>query len=84
MRIYSSESFWSIAQLWYTCFGFIILAMLGNAIQHGFGELLDIVSRMSSVAESLLCFFCSEQPASCDLATSEIPYGIFLQLNDPT
>jgi hypothetical protein len=46
MRLYSSESFWSIAQLWYLCFGLVISAMLVNAVQHGFDELRDIVSRM--------------------------------------
>jgi hypothetical protein len=49
MRNSSSESFWAIAQLWYTLFGLVLLAMLGNAVQHGFGELRNIVSRMNPV-----------------------------------
>jgi hypothetical protein len=50
MRLYSSESFWAIARLWYGFFGLIVLAMLGNALQHGFDELRDVVSRMNPLA----------------------------------
>lgn len=49
MRIYSSKGFWAIARVWYTCFGLIVLAMLVNAWQHGFDELLDLLSRVRPV-----------------------------------
>jgi len=49
MRIYSSEGLWAIARLWYTVFGLITLAMLGNAWQHGFDQLLEVLSRMRPV-----------------------------------
>jgi hypothetical protein len=45
MRIYSSESFWAIAQFWYLCAGLTILAILGNVIQHGFRELEGVMTR---------------------------------------
>jgi hypothetical protein len=54
MRLYSSESFWSIAQLWYMISGLVALSLLGNGLQHGFGELRDIVSRMTPVSWLIL------------------------------
>ncbi len=45
MRIYLSQCLWAIARLWYTLFGLITLAILGN----GFDELRDLLSRMRPV-----------------------------------
>jgi hypothetical protein len=45
----ASVSLMAIAQLWYTLFGLVVFAMLGNALQFGFDELRDIISQMRPV-----------------------------------
>ncbi len=49
MRVYLSQCLWAIARLWYTLFGLITLAILGNPLLYGFDELRDVLTRMRPV-----------------------------------
>jgi hypothetical protein len=68
MRFYSSESLWAIARLWYTLIGLIVLALLGNGLQHGFDELRDLVSKMHPVEWLIIAAACAPGPLAHWLA----------------
>ena len=71
MRLYSSAGFWSAAQLWYTIFGLVTLAILGNALKDGFGEVIEIFQAMAFQSSLILAAWIAAGPIAHWLASND-------------